>query len=55
MLRWLLVGLLLMGVGIGIQREWLWLDTDKMSNDLNMPFLRDPQAIRRLQFIRGER
>jgi len=55
MVRWLLVGLLLMGFGIGIQREWIWVYLEKMSTDLNLPYLRDPQAIKRLRFSWGER
>lgn len=55
MLRWLLVGLLLMGLGIGLQREWIWVDVEKMSTDLNLPYLQDPQRIKRLRFSLGER
>lgn len=55
MLRWLLVGLLLMGVGIGIQREWIWIDAEKMSSDLNLPILRDPQPFKRLRSSWGMR
>jgi hypothetical protein len=55
MLRWLLVGLLLMGLGISIQREWIWVDVEKMSTDLNLPYLQDPQRIKRLRFVGGGR
>lgn len=55
MLRWLLVGLLLMGLGIGIQREWIWVDRDKMSTDLNLPYLADRQPLRRLRAFWGMR
>jgi hypothetical protein len=51
MLRWLLLGLLLMGLGIGIQRGWLVVDSQKLSDDLKLQFLQDPQAIRRLRFL----
>jgi predicted transporter len=53
MLRWLLLGLLLMGLGIGIQRGWLVVNHQKFSDDLRLQFLEDPQAVRRLRFLFG--
>lgn len=55
MVRWLLLGLVLMGLGIGIQRGWLLVDHQKLTNDLNLQFLEDPQpqALRRLRFLFG--
>ena len=55
MLRWLLVGLLLMGLGVGFQRQWIWLDGEKMAADLNLPNLGDPEAIKRLHLFGGSR
>jgi hypothetical protein len=55
MIRWLLVGLLLMGVGIGFQREWIWVDREKMSSDLSLPILRDPQPLKRVRSFWGIR
>ncbi|MEB3166477.1 MAG: 4-hydroxythreonine-4-phosphate dehydrogenase [Cyanobacteriota bacterium] len=42
MLRWLIVGLLLLGLGIGLQRGWLMVRWDRMAEDTNLPFLNDP-------------
>lgn len=53
MLRWLLVGLLLTGLGVGFQRKWIQLDFRKMATDLNMPFLADPDPLRQFHFKEG--
>ncbi len=53
MLRWLLVGLLLTGVGIGLQREWIRVDSRKFFTDINLPFLADPEPTRRFHFRQG--
>ena len=55
MLRWLLVGMLLMGVGIGFQRQWIWVDRDKMSTDLSLPIRRDPQPLKQVRSFLGIR
>jgi hypothetical protein len=53
MLRWLMLGLLLAGLGIGVQRQWVIFDFPKFVTDLNMPFLADPEPTRRFQFKQG--
>jgi hypothetical protein len=53
MLRWLFVGLLLAGVGIGFQRQWIQVDSRKFFTDINLPFLADPDPIRRFQLKTG--
>ncbi len=50
MLRWFLVGLLLAGVGIGFQHEWIRVDSRKFFTDINLPFLADPEPSRHFQF-----
>lgn len=52
MLRRLLLGLLLVGLGYGFQREWIRIDFPRLASDLNMPYLADPDPLRRLPFIR---
>jgi hypothetical protein len=53
MLRWFLVGLLLAGLGVGFQREWIHFDFRKMVTDLNVPFLADPEPTRNFRFKEG--
>ena len=53
MLRWLLVGLLLTGLGVGFQRKWIQVDFRKMVTDFNMPFLADPDPVRQFRFKKG--
>ncbi len=48
MLRWLLVGLLFAGIGIGFQRRWVQVDIRRFANDVNMPFLADPDPLGKL-------
>jgi hypothetical protein len=43
MLRWLMLGLLLFGLGTGFNREWLQLRWGLMMRDLGMPFVCDPK------------
>ena len=50
MLRSLLVALLLAGVGIGLQRQWIQLDSRKFFTDINLPLLADPEATREKLF-----
>jgi uncharacterized membrane protein YedE/YeeE len=42
MLRWLIVGSLVFGLGTGFQRGWIKVDWVKMAADTNLPFLADP-------------
>ncbi|MCS5691069.1 4-hydroxythreonine-4-phosphate dehydrogenase [Cyanobium sp. FGCU-6] len=42
MLRWLIVGSLVLGLGIGFQRSWIKVDWVKMAADTDLPFLADP-------------
>lgn len=44
MIRWLLVGLLLLGLGRGLQKGWLQIDGRRMGQDLNLPFLGGSQS-----------
>ncbi len=44
MIRWLLVGLLLVGLGKGLERGWLLIDWRRIGQDLNMPSLGEPQS-----------
>jgi hypothetical protein len=44
MIRWLLVGLLLLGLGTGLQKGWLIVDWRRMGQDLNIPSLKEGQA-----------
>ncbi|MEI6829215.1 MAG: 4-hydroxythreonine-4-phosphate dehydrogenase [Synechococcaceae cyanobacterium ELA445] len=37
MFRWLLLGLLLAGLGVGVNNGWLVLNWDLMSKDLHLP------------------
>jgi hypothetical protein len=37
MFRWLLLGLLLAGLGVGVNNGWLVLNWDRMSKDLHLP------------------
>lgn len=53
MVRLLMLGLLIAGLGIGVQREWVSFDFRKFVTDLNMPFLADPEPTRRFQFQRS--
>jgi hypothetical protein len=53
MLRLLMLGLLLAGLGIGVQREWVRFDFRKFVTDLNVPFLADPEPTRRFQLNEG--
>ena len=39
MFRWLLVGLLLVGLGYGLKREWLRIDWVRINQDLRIPSL----------------
>lgn len=48
MIRWLLVGSLLIGMGMGFQRGWIAVDWETISKDLNMPFLSDKEPLRRI-------
>ncbi len=50
MLRSLLVGLLLAGVGIGLQRQWIQVDSRKFFTDINLPLLGDPEAFQEKMF-----
>jgi hypothetical protein len=38
MIRWLLLGLLLYGLGTGLQRDWIRLNWTKLGEDLHLPF-----------------
>ena len=44
MIRWLMVGTLLIGLGTGLRRGWISVEWKAISEDLNMPFLieKDP-------------
>jgi hypothetical protein len=53
MLRLLMLGLLLAGLGIGVQREWIRFDFRRFVTDLNVPFLADPEPIRSFQLDQG--
>jgi hypothetical protein len=44
MVRWLLVGLLLLGLGTGLQRGWLQVRWGVMLRDLGLPSVADGQA-----------
>ena len=44
--RWLLVGSLLFGMGMGLRNGWIVLNVEKLSQDLNMPFLNDPEPFK---------
>ncbi|MFN9547337.1 MAG: hypothetical protein ACK6AD_09760 [Cyanobacteriota bacterium] len=37
MIRLFLLGVLLLGLGVGVQRKWLLLDWPRMARDLNLP------------------
>lgn len=39
MIRWLLVGSLLFGLGTGLQRGWIQVNWSALAKDLDMPFL----------------
>ncbi|MFM7360738.1 MAG: hypothetical protein ACKO6F_04125 [Cyanobium sp.] len=52
MLRWLMLGLLIAGLGIGIQRQWVSFDFRRFVTDLGVPFLADPEPTRLFQFQR---
>jgi hypothetical protein len=43
MLRCLLVGSLLFGMGVGIRNGWIEVKWAKIVQDLNVPFLSDPE------------
>lgn len=43
MLRWLLLGLLLFGLGTGLRRGWLVVDSCRLMQDLHIPTLNDLQ------------
>jgi hypothetical protein len=55
MLRWLLLGFLFAGIGIGFERRWLQVDVRKFANDVNMPFLADPDPMARFFLKPGQR
>ena len=38
MIRLLIVGLLLYGLGMGLQRDWIRLNWTKIGQDLHLPF-----------------
>ena len=40
MIRFLLLLLLVIGLGYGLQRGWLRIDWQRMDQDLNLPFQR---------------
>jgi hypothetical protein len=42
MLRWLIVGSLLVGLGVGFRNGWIQVKWEKMAADTNLPFLADP-------------
>jgi len=42
MLRWLIVGSMVFGLGIGFQKGWIKVNWVKMAADTNLPFLADP-------------
>lgn len=44
MVRWLLVGLMLFGLGTGLQRGWLQVRWGLMLRDLGVPFVADGPA-----------
>ena len=48
MIRWLLVGSLLFGLGTGLRRGWIQLNWSMLADDLNMPFLSDEQALQKI-------
>lgn len=37
MFRWLLLGLLLIGIGVAVDKEWVVANWDRISRDLNLP------------------
>lgn len=46
MVRWLLVGALFLGLGAGFRNGWITVNWVKMTQDLGVPFLADPDPIR---------
>ena len=48
-LRWLLVGSLFVGMGLGLRNGWVEVRWEKMAQDLNMPFLAEPDPFRGLR------
>ncbi len=45
MIRWFLLGLLLLGFGSGLQRGWVVINWGRMAQDLNMPVLNDVPVV----------
>jgi hypothetical protein len=46
MVRWLLVGSLLVGLGVGFRNGWVEVNWEKLSQDTDLPFLTDPEPFR---------
>jgi hypothetical protein len=46
MLRWLLVGSLVFGLGTGLRRGWIEVNWNKLAEDLNAPYLTSPEPLR---------
>ncbi|MFN5117036.1 MAG: hypothetical protein ACK5FE_03460 [Cyanobacteriota bacterium] len=46
MLRWLLVGAMVAGLGVGLQNGWIVIQWTKMATDLKVPFLAEPEPIK---------
>jgi hypothetical protein len=41
MIRWLLLGLMLVGLGFGYKRGWLVMNWERIGEDLHIPSLKD--------------
>lgn len=48
MIRWLLVGSLLFGLGTGLRRGWIEVNWALLAKDLNLPFLNDQDHLRKV-------
>ncbi|MEB3201058.1 MAG: 4-hydroxythreonine-4-phosphate dehydrogenase [Synechococcaceae cyanobacterium] len=48
MVRWLLVGLLVLGLGVGLRNGWLEVHWDRMNKDLGVPFLNKQDPLQEL-------
>lgn len=45
MVRWILLGSIFFGLGLGVRNGWVEIHWEKMAQDLNVPFLTDPEPL----------
>jgi len=50
MLRWFILGSLIIGVGLGFRNQWIVIDWPKFYRDVNLPFLAEPEPTKQFQF-----